>query len=80
MIFLSNHVYRYYAVYSLPAFIVLFLLLGKSFLLGLGFKSNVVTAILVIISSLAVTGSAVAGNQIYRQGLSQSILADGPIS
>jgi len=77
VLFLPNHIYRYYATYSLPAFIGSFLLLFKSILLSFDVKGKVITACLISISFFAVIGSISQGNQIYREGLNQSTLSDG---
>lgn len=77
VLFLPNHTYRYYATYSLPAFIVLLLILFKNLFLSFDVRYKVIAVILISICSFAVIGSIFQGNQVYRETLSQNTLSNG---
>ncbi|MFH1153021.1 MAG: hypothetical protein V1793_04320 [Pseudomonadota bacterium] len=75
--FLRNHLFRYYGIYSLPAFITSFLVLFRYVLCSLHIRGKAVPVILIFICSLAVTGSVFQSNRIYAEGLNQTVLTDG---
>ena len=77
VLFLPNHTYRYYAAYSLPAFIGSVLFLFKCVFLSFNVRSKTIATILVSISSFAVIGSISQGNQTYSEGLFQNTLSGG---
>jgi hypothetical protein len=77
VLFLPNHTYRYYATYSLPAFIGSFFFLIKCAFLSFDVKRKAIVAILISINFFAVFGSILQGNQVYRDKLYQNTLSDG---
>lgn len=77
VLFLPNHAYRYYAVYALPAFIALFLSLGKYVMQSIGARKNIINAVLAFIGVLALTSSIFMANKVYREDLYQRTLSDG---
>jgi hypothetical protein len=77
VLFLPNHAYRYYAVYSLPAFVGIILLLLKNVLLFLRLRERAIIAVLAACASCAVIGSAIQADRIYREGIDYHTLADG---
>lgn len=77
VLFLPNHTYRYYATYSLPAFVGSMLFLVKHSFLSFDVRQKVIVVVLISISSFAVLDSILQGNQVYREMLTQSTLSDG---
>lgn len=77
VMFLPNHIYRYYCTYSLPAFIALLLLLTRETLLICHVRHWAVNASLTCICFASVISSTFHANLIYQQGLEQQTLADG---
>lgn len=77
VLFLTNHSYRYYAIYSLPAFICFVLILLKETLVFIGFSELKTRKIILVIGSLVVFSSIVQSNRIFKQGLEQRIFIDG---
>ena len=77
VILFSNHTYRYYATYSLPALVGCLLYASRRTLESFGIGQAATSAILVFFSCFAVAGSVIQANRIYLEGLNQRTLADG---
>jgi hypothetical protein len=77
VIFLPNHTYRYYATYSLPAYICLVLYLAKSIMNHLTTKTTMLNFFVIAICLVAITFSIQESNQIYRGELSDENINDG---
>ncbi len=75
--FLPNHTYRYYSIYSLPAFIALFFYSFQYTLKSLKLNHRIVSILLAFIGLFAVIGSIYQSNRIFDEKLNQSIFADG---
>lgn len=75
-VFLPNHTYRYYALYALPAFLALVLVVVRDLLIMMGLRQGwqpimggLVTASLLL--------STVQSARLFKEGPAPSILADG---
>jgi predicted membrane-bound dolichyl-phosphate-mannose-protein mannosyltransferase len=79
VIFFPNHTFRYYATYSLPAYIGLVLMLADSVMRRLAAKAATVRLSLMAICLVAVAFSVRQGNQIYREGMAEETFADGSV-
>ncbi|MBE7433592.1 MAG: glycosyltransferase family 39 protein [Anaerolineales bacterium] len=77
VIFLPNHTYRYYSIYSLPAFIALFFYSVHYFFRFLKFNHKIVPVFFLFMGFFAVLGSAYQSHRIFDEKLRQSTFADG---
>lgn len=77
VIFLPNHTYRYYSVYSLPAFAALFFYSVHYLLSGLKADYKVILASLSFIGLFAAVGSIYQSIRIFDERLHQNTFADG---
>lgn len=75
--FLPNHAYRYYSIYSVPAFVALFFYTIHYFLLTIKINQNIILVLLLFFGFFAFTGSFYQSKQIFNEGLKQSTFADG---
>ena len=80
VIFFPNHTFRYYAVYSLPAYIGLVLMLAGSALKRFAKDSATLKYSLLAICLVAVAFSVRQGNRIYREGLAERTFDDGSVN
>lgn len=76
VLFLPNHTYRYYASYSLPAYIGLIFLTLKIIAEHFSVKNNFFMILLVSLALLSITGSAIQGNKIYSEKMKQKTLSE----
>lgn len=72
VLFLPNHTFRYYATYSLPAFIAILLLFIKVLLCSLKIKKRIAPTVFLFISLLAVFSSMAKSKQLYGTHLTSS--------
>jgi hypothetical protein len=77
VLFLPNHTYRYYATYSLPAYIALLLYLIQHAALLVHLPALYSRRLLIGIAVFAISGSIVQGTRIYGEGLHQRTFVDG---
>lgn len=77
VIFLPNHTYRYYSIYSLPAFIALFFYSVQYLLSRLKIDHRVILASISFIGLFAVFGSIYQSARIFDEKLRQNTFADG---
>lgn len=75
--FLPNHTFRYYSIYSLPAFAALFFYGIQYLLMRLKINRKIVPAVFFIFGFLAVVGSFYQSIRIFDEKLHQDIFADG---
>lgn len=75
--FLPNHTYRYYSIYSLPAFIALFFYVVQYLLTYLKVKQSIVFVILTFLGLFAVTGAIYQSGKIFNEKINQRTFADG---
>jgi len=77
IVFFANHTYRYYAVYSLPAFAgAVFMILSiVTRSAGLGPRAR--RALVLIVAASAAILSGIQTQRVLREGLVQVTLADG---
>lgn len=75
--FLPNHTYRYYSIYSLPAFVALFFYSVQYILRTLKLDHRIVFAIISFIGLFAVIGSIYQSIRIFDEKLNQNTFADG---
>ena len=74
---LPNHSYRYYAVYSLPAFAALLFYSLQYLLIILKADLRVSIAVFTILGCFAVIGSFIQSTRIFNEKLHQSTFSDG---
>ncbi len=75
--FLPNHAYRYYSIYSLPAFVGLFFYTVHYFLVTLKVNQSVALVLFSFLGFFALSGSLYQSAQIFDEGLNQNTFADG---
>lgn len=75
--FLPNHTFRYYTIYSLPAFAALFFYGVQYLFKWLKINQKIVSAVFFVFGLLAVVGSYHQSVRIFDEKLHQSIFADG---
>jgi hypothetical protein len=75
VIFLPNHVYRYYGTYSLPAFIGILLLILKSILLHYKVSDKCTITILIVLCLFGIISSIIQSNHLYRESIDQNTLS-----
>ncbi len=77
VIFLPNHTYRYYSIYSLPAFIAL-TIYGIQYLLAiLKADQRIVFAFFSLMGLFAIAGSIYQSTRIFDEKMKQNTFADG---
>lgn len=74
---LPNHSYRYYAVYSLPAFTALFYYAFHCLLSTLNVDRKFIFTVFALTGMFATVGSYQQSARIFEEGLEQNTLADG---
>jgi hypothetical protein len=74
---LPNHVYRYYATYSLPAFIALVLILVRCVVLSVTTKMKYSDIAVVLMSIIWLISSIVQSGKLYAEGLNARTITDG---
>lgn len=74
---LPNHTYRYYLIYSLPAFAAIFFYSIHCMLGALKASPKIVSAGLIFAGCFALAGSSCQSNRIYNEKLEQNTFADG---
>ena len=77
VLFLPNHTYRYYATYSLPAYIALLLYLIQHAALLVHLPALYSRRLLIGIAVFAISGSIVQGTRIYGEALHQRTFVSG---
>jgi len=77
ILFLPNHVYRYYAVYALPAFICGVLILIRQLLKSFGIDEFKVKKIILVGGILIIFSSIIQSNRVFSQGLEHRTFAKG---
>lgn len=77
VIFLPNHVYRYYATYSLAAWVPFVLYLARETLRALRVGRTASTMLLLAIGATALLGSGRQADRIYREGTTPRTFVDG---
>jgi len=77
VIFFAHHAYRYYATYSLPAYICLILCVAKWGAARLLEKELPGAVLVVAVCAVALVFSVGQGRQVYAEGMQEATLADG---
>ena len=76
-VFLPNHTYRYYATFSLPAFLALFFYAIHYLLLYMKVSLRGELAVFFLFGCLAVGGSFIQSGRIFTEEINQNTFSDG---